>query len=192
MQDAAVTKMNSIPVQAETVTQAQAYVRAYGIGFVRMELVAEEGMDISMVDSLTESLREIQSRLVEFLKILVAEMPSANTHQVVIGNADEFEVDGKPTKFKGAQLRALLALALLREKREFKMQDFAKNYHGGNTVDARHDFDNGFNALRKMLPKISRQASEHNRTVNGIKFQVLVADTEITERLRSLHKKPSS
>ena len=99
-------------------------------------------------------------------------------------------MDSKPTEFKGAALRALLSLVLLRDKTEFKVQEFAKLYHGENTVIARSDFDNAMKALREKLPGISssKALSEHYRTVSGIKFQVLLDNAAISKQLHSLHK----
>jgi len=194
MQDVAATELNTIPASADILKQAQAYLNAFTVPFVRMELAADEGMYVSVVGLLTESLREAQNRLVKFLKLLVESMPEPGVHRVIIRGENQIEVDGKPTEFKGAALRALLSLALLRDQSEFKVQMFAKNYHGGDVVEARHDFDNALDALKKKLPGISpsKASSENYRKVSGLKFLVLVDDAAISKQLRGLYKTPAA
>jgi len=190
MQDVAATELNTIPASADILKQAQTYLNAFTVPFIRMELAADEGMDVSAVESLAKSLREAQSRLVKFLKLLVESMPEPGVHRVIIREENQFEVDGEQTVFRGAALRALLSLALLRDKKEFKVQQFAEFYHGGNTDIARTDFDNAMKALRKKLPGISssKALSENYRKVSGIKFLVLVDNAAINEQLRGLYK----
>lgn len=183
------TEAATIPLPADKRELAEQYLEAFGIPFIRFDLCAAEGTDPDTVAQLERTLADSQKKLVVFLKRLMESLPSRNDHRVIIHGTNDFEVDGEQKQFKGAALRALLALALLREKGEFHVDDFAKLYNGKKPVEARHDFDNGFNALKKELPKIARKASENNRTISGIKFRLLINDAVITERLGKLHKK---
>ena len=152
-EDVAATNLSTIPFQLEILNQAKAYLAAYGPGFVRMKLGVDENVDQSAVDSLTNSLSEAQRRLMNFLQQLVHCMADPEMHRVVILADGRFEVDGVEKKFTGAALRALLALALLRMKANFRLEEFAPLYHGGDTSDARTDFDNAMTALKKELCK---------------------------------------
>ena len=190
MQDTAATELHIIPTRAEILKQSKAYLAAYGSGFVRMDLVADENVDRSAVDSLTESLREAQSRLMKFLQLLVKCLADPEVHHVVISEDGQFKVNGVKKEFTGAALRALLALSLLRAKDDFKLEDFARLYHGGDASDARTDFDNAMKALKKMLPKITvHTPSQNHRSVLGIKVLVCGNDNEIVRRLAGFYKK---
>lgn len=52
IQDVAGTALSIIPAQPEVLNQAKAFLNAYGVGYVRMDLEADEGADRSMVDAL--------------------------------------------------------------------------------------------------------------------------------------------
>ena len=157
--------------------------------FLRLDLRAGEGADADMVEKMERHLVDSQRKLIVFLRLLLESLPNEGEHRIIIQGPNQFVVDGQPRAFDGAALRALLALVLLREKREFKVQEFATLYHGGNADIARTDFDNGFKALKKDLPHISRTASESIRSVSGVKFHVNASDAAIKERLKSLYKK---
>ena len=49
-----------------------------------MDLIANEGADRSVVDSLTESLREAQNHLLKFLERLVLCLSDPKVHRVII------------------------------------------------------------------------------------------------------------
>jgi hypothetical protein len=183
------TDLDTLPMPAGIQALAEHYLKAFSVPFIRFDLCAGENAGHEIIATLEQTLADSQKRLVTFLKRLLESLPKDGEHRVIIRAAGEFEVDGERKDFTGAALRALLTLVLLREKSEFHVDEFAKNYNGKKPVEARHDFDNGLNALLKELPKISRTASESNRSVGGIKFRVLVPDAAITERLRNLHKK---
>jgi hypothetical protein len=187
--DLSKTEMAAIPILAEVREQAELYLAAFSIPFVRADICAGAEVDQDILAKVEQAVVDSQKLLIEFLKQLRGSLPNENEHLVIIRGADEFEVDSVPKKFDGAALRAFLTLALLRGKREFKVDEFAEKYNGKKPVEARHDFDNGFHVLQKELPKISRQASDSNRTVSGIKFRVLANDVALTERLLNLHKK---
>lgn len=190
MQDVAGTERSTIPAPSDIPALAKACLAAYGSGFIRMDLVVYEGVDRSVVDSLTESLRLAQTRLIKFLQQLKSCLADPKVHRVVILGADRFEVDGVPKEFTGAALRALLALALLRTRSEFRLEDFARFYHGGDTSDARTDFDNAMKALKKELPNIAAQTpSQNHRSILGIKFLVDIRDDAMVKRLAGFYKK---
>ena len=193
VKDLTKTKEATIPILPEIRALAERYLEAFSIAFVRFELCAADGADQGTVEALERTLADSLKKLVAFLKQLLASLPSNSEHLVIIRGVDEIEVDGEPMEIKGAALRALLALALLRDKLVISVDEFAKCFNGRKPVEARHDFDNGFNALKKHLPKISRErGSEKHRTVSGIKIRTQIDDAAITKRLRSLHKDPSS
>ncbi len=190
MQDIVGTNLDSIFTQPGTLKIAQAYLDAYAMGFVRMELDVEEGADHSAVETLTNSLREGQVLFVKFLKLLVKSLPASDVHRVIIQKENKIEVDGKQSAIKGAALRALLALALLRNEAEFTVEEFAKLYHGGSVDDAKTDFDNAIKALTKELPQISSQTpSKGHRTITGITFVMNENDAVISKRLAGFYKK---
>jgi len=190
MQDVAGTDQNTIPAQPEIFVQAKAYLTTYGPGFIRMSLVANEGAERGAVESLTNSLREAQTRLMNFLEGVVYCMSDPEIHRVIIKEDGRFEVDGVNREFTGAAMRAVLALAHLRKEAVFKLDDFARLYHGGKVIDARTDFDNAMKALKKELPKTAAQPPSHNhRSVIGIKFLVFASDDSISKRLASFYKK---
>jgi len=180
----------TIPLPADIRELAEQYLEVFSVPFIRFDLCAGENADHEMVTKLEHTLADSQKKLITFLKRLMDSLPNDSEHLVIIRAIDKFEVDGEQKQIEGAALRALLALVALREKGDFSVDHFAKLYNGKKPVEARHDFDNGFNALKKELPKISRKASETNRTVSGIKFRVLINDAAITEKLHKLHKKP--
>ena len=190
MNDVGGTQLYTLTSNRDTANQARAYLAAFSFPFIRMELATDEDMDEGVVEALTDSMREAQRLLVDFLNLLVAAMPAKDMHRVIIHGENQIEVNGKPTVFKGAALRALLALALLRDQTDFKVQTFAKHYHGGDVVEARHDFDNAMKPLKKMLPKLTWKASENNRTLSGVSFLVRESNATLTKRLKSLHKGP--
>jgi hypothetical protein len=120
-------------------------------------------------------------------------MSEPGVHRVIILGEDQFEVDGTLQEFTGAALRALLALALLRDKADFKLEDFAKLYHGGGVDIARTDFDNAMKALKKELPHTKAHIpSQNHRNTTGIKFQVRVGDAVIGRRLAGFYKQKST
>lgn len=189
MQDTAGTELSTIPTQPEILVQAKAYLKAYAPGFIRMDLEVNEDVDRSAVNSLTNSLREAQSCLMKFLRQLMQSLSDPAVHRVIILGEDQFEVDGAKKEFTGAALRALLVLAKLRDKADFKLEDFARLYHGGSVSDARTDFDNAMKALKRELPNTTSQTpSQNHRSVAGIRFQVRVSDEAIAKRLVNLHK----
>ena len=189
MLDTAGTELNTIPTQPNIIVQAQAYLKTYGPGFIRMDLVVNDGVDRGVVDSLTGSLREAQIQLLNFLRQLVQCVSDPEVHRVIILGQDEFEVDGESREFTGAALRALLALARLRDQADFKLDDFAELY-SGSTSDSRTDFDNAMKALKRELPNLSGHTPlQNHRAMKGIRFQVRVSDQEIERRLGNLRKK---
>jgi len=188
--DLAGTELKTISTPAEILKTAQAYLAAFSDSFVRVELGAEEGIDVSVNDSLTDSMREAHIRLAKFLGQLVKSLPEPGVHRVIIQEENKIEVDGKQSAIRGAALRALLVLALLRDKAEFTLEEFAKLYHGGGVDDAKTDFDNAMKALVKELPQIlSQTPSKNHRTITGIKFLVNEDNAAIIKRLASFYKK---
>ena len=188
IEDVAATEQQIIPAPSEVVACAQSYLAAYDLGFIRMALTVDENVDQGAVDSLTESLRETQSGLTKFLRLLVQCLAGPETTRVVIHNEDQIEVNGVTKEFTGAALKALLTLILLRDQAEFKLQDFAKLFHGEDAGDAKTDFDNAMKALKKMLPSISSSTPSKNlRAINGLKFLVLADKALIFKRLKRLN-----
>jgi hypothetical protein len=180
------TELKTLQTKTETISNASAYLAAFTVLFIRVDLDADEGMDQGTIESLTEALRNTQIQLVKFLRLLVAAMPAKDVHRVAILDENQIEVDGKISGIKSAALRALLSLALLRGNSEFNVEQFAKFYHGGDPVEARHDFDNAMKALKKHLPKLDWTSAEGIRTVRNLIMRVEVNNAEIEKRLKIL------
>ena len=192
VQDAVGTELKTIPVRPVILNCAKAYLAAYEAGFIRMDLVADENVDRGIVDALTESLREAQSWLVKFLRSLTQSIPEPGVCRIIIDEENEIEVDGKPREFTGAALRVVLVLGLLHEQSEFRLQEFAKLYHGKDVEAdiAKTDFDNAMKALKKELPSISSSTPSKNyRTVTGIKFLVAADPAQINKKLSAFYIK---
>ena len=188
VQDLVKTRLAAIPLKDEVHELAVLYLKAFVVPFVRADLVPDGEADISQVESLERALAGSQTKLMGFLQLLVLALPGKESHRVVLHAIDRFEIDGEEKVVKGAARRALLALVLMRSKSTFDVADFVRHYNGEkNPADPRHDFDNAFKALRKVLPHIASQATEGKRTINNLQIRAEVSDQKIQEHLKILY-----
>lgn len=189
VRDLAKTNLRAIPIQSEFGELAKLYVGAYATPIIRVDVCGDEDADPSRIDALENRLTDSQLRLLEFLKLLVASLPSANGHIVVVHDVKRIEVDGESRAITGAAKRALLALALMRNNPTFKAADFVRHYNGEKTpLEPRHDFDNAKKALENILPNMKVETGGGNRTVKNVQFRVAISDVEIQRHLEFLYK----
>jgi hypothetical protein len=188
--DLAKTDLHAVLTTQEIAELAERYYSAFSIPFVRLDLRAAEEIDRGVVDQLERALAESHKLLVSFLKLLLSALPSEQGHRVVVLDVNRIELDGEACEIKGAAKRALLSLALLRNKPLFNTKEFVRYYNGeANPIDARHDFDNAMGALKMLLPRVSWTSDRGNRTVNHLQIRVEVADDTLKEHLKMLWQK---
>jgi len=138
------------------------------------------------VRQMFENVKLAHERLIEYLLALVEE---ARPHIVKINPKMELEIDGKAAKAKGAAKRALLTLALMRDKNSFKAEDFNDTYYGTDRAkgDPASEFTTAIRDVRKLLPGLCYDSSgKGQRSVNGVYFIVQPSDDQLKEAIKNM------
>ncbi|MEI8289779.1 MAG: hypothetical protein WCH99_09920 [Verrucomicrobiota bacterium] len=131
---------------------------------------------------LTAWVQQVQKNLVAYLKAMVQQ---AHPHIVKISAAMEVEVDGKLLEKSSAGKRALLVLALLRNKTSFTTAEFSKIFYGDRKPgDLPAEFSTAIQDARKIVSGL-KHASDHKgkRSVSGIYFVVEASEQQLKQTI---------
>ncbi len=124
--------------------------------------------------------------LVNYLRAMVKQ---ARRHVVKIGKDMAIEIDGETVETKGAAKRALLALALMRDKMNFSTAEFSHVFYG--TVrpsgELASEFTTAIRDAKKLVRGLSYKSdNKGHRTVSGIYFAVLADDAQLKQSIAEL------
>jgi len=89
---------------------------------------------------------------------------------------------------KSEGMRALLALALFRDRPEFTTEEFSKVFYGDRTPgDFAAEFSTAIRDAKQIVPEL-KPDSDHrrNRTVSGIIFVVQASDQQLKQAIAGM------
>ena len=154
--------------------------------FKRLVLANSTGSVSKERKQLLANVQAAQECLVAYLKSMVKQ---TRRHVVKIGKDMAIEIDGETVETKGAAKRALLALALMRDKTNFSTTEFSHVYYGtGHTQgESASEFTTAIRDAKKLVPGLSYQSdNKGHRTVSGIYFVMQADDTQLKQSIAGL------
>ena len=131
-----------------------------------------------------------------FAEALSAAAAAPPCHRVTIEGTElgnlKVRQDGESVNFgkHNAALRALLALALLREQPAFSTEEFARLYLGASkpSGDPGKTLNNAMNELGSFFAQVGYQVNRGKRSVTGLSFQRVPEAAEIRTLLQFLYR----
>lgn len=194
--DVARTELELLEVEPWLVEAARLYCDAFPAeNLIRIDLVAQgdEGKtgECLECEKVTPALL---TALREFAAALVGTAVTGPHHVVTITGKElselEIKCDGNVVAFgkKNAPLRVLLALALLRNGGDFKVEEFVTLYQGKTSDDAGKTFNNAMKELRNLFPRLDYVIDRGQRQVFGLVFKSVPAEAIIGALLRLLYR----
>ena len=132
---------------------------------------------------LLASVQKAQKSLVAYLKAMV---PAARQNIVKIRKDMTMEINGEVLEKSSAGKRALLTLALLRNKTSFTTAEFSKIFYGDRKPgDLPAEFSTAIQDARKIVSGL-KHASDHKgkRSVSGIYFVVEASEQQLKQAIK--------
>lgn len=195
--DVAKTGLKLLEVDAWLVEAARLYSATFPAeNIIRIDLTprGEEGKSAECLEC-EKVVPALLAALREFAAALAKAAVTGPHHVVTITGKEladlEIKCDGEVVEFgkKKSALRALLALALLRNRVEFTVEEFVTLYQGEASDDPGQTFNNAMSmkGLRHFFAHLNYEVDCGQRRVPGLVFKSMPAEAVIRTVLGLLH-----
>lgn len=194
--DVAKTELDLLEIDAWLVEAARVFCTTFPTeNLIRIDLVPR-GEECKSAECLEceKVIPALLTALREFAAALAGAAVTGPHHVVTITGKElselEIKRDGEVVKFgkKNAPLRALLALALLRNRVDFTVEEFVTLYQGKPSDDPGKTFNNAVKELRAFFAHLDNAIDCGRRSVSGLVFKSVPAEAIIRALLRLLYR----
>ena len=142
-----------------------------------------------LIDERKKMLANIQRCHENLLPYLQAMLNRAHHHIVKIAQDMSLEVDGKNMEGSGAAVRAVIALACVRDEKWFLATDLNNLYYGTHTEgEAASEFTTIIRGAKRLLPRLAYQSDHQGkRSISEVHFVVSATNQQLKQELSSIY-----